>query len=79
VLRQLTLLELDHANLVPVLTTALAVGFACQFFADRSFRWMRDRWTMLPAVAQGALLAVVALVLRELGHAKVVPFIYFQF
>jgi len=79
VLRQLTLLQLDHANLVPVLTTALAVGFTCHFFADGSFRWMRDRWTMLPAVAQGALLAVVALVLRELGHAKVVPFIYFQF
>jgi hypothetical protein len=34
---------------------------------------------MLPAWAQGGLLAIAALVLRELGHAKVVPFIYFQF
>jgi D-alanyl-lipoteichoic acid acyltransferase DltB (MBOAT superfamily) len=79
VLRRLAACELDHANLVPMLTTALAVGFLCHFFADGSFRWLRDRFVSLPAWAQGIVLAVAALVLRELGHAKVVPFIYFQF
>ena len=33
----------------------------------------------LPPWAQGALLAAAALVLRELAHTKIVPFIYFQF
>jgi D-alanyl-lipoteichoic acid acyltransferase DltB (MBOAT superfamily) len=78
-LRRLGALELDHANLVPLLTTALAVGFLCHFFADGSFRWLRERFVSLPAWAQGIVLAAAALVLRELGHAKVVPFIYFQF
>ncbi|MCX5741643.1 MAG: hypothetical protein NT062_03985 [Proteobacteria bacterium] len=79
VLRQIGRAELDHANLVPLVTTALVVGFAAHFFADGSFRWMRDRFVALPAWAQGLVLAVVALVLRELAHTKIVPFIYFQF
>jgi D-alanyl-lipoteichoic acid acyltransferase DltB (MBOAT superfamily) len=79
VLRRLAALEFDHANLVPLLTTALSVGFLCHFFADGTFRWLRDRFVSLPAWAQGIVLAGAALVLRELGHAKVVPFIYFQF
>ena len=79
VLRQLGGAELDHANLVPIVMIALVVGFACHFFADGSFRWLREKWCALPMWVQGLLLAAVALVLRELGHAKVVPFIYFQF
>ncbi|HEY5950994.1 MAG TPA: MBOAT family O-acyltransferase, partial [Kofleriaceae bacterium] len=79
VLRRLAAQEFDHANVVPLLSTALAVGFMCHFFADGSFRWLRDRFVSLPAWAQGIVLAAAALVLRELGHAKVVPFIYFQF
>jgi D-alanyl-lipoteichoic acid acyltransferase DltB (MBOAT superfamily) len=79
VLRQLATGELDHANLVPIVVVALAVGVSCHLFADGSFRWLRRRFVALPPWAQGAALAAVALVLRELGHAKVVPFIYFQF
>jgi len=79
VLRQVALLETDHANLVPIVTLALATGAACHLFADGSFRWLRLRFVALPAWAQGAALAAVALVLRELGHARIVPFIYFQF
>ena len=78
-LRQLGRGELDHPNLVPLVTTALAVGFLCHFFANGSFRWLRDRFVVLPPWAQGALLGGVALVLRELSHTKIVPFIYFQF
>jgi hypothetical protein len=79
VLRQLAAAEFDHANVVPLVTIALTVGFLCHFFADGSFRWLRDRFVSLPAWGQGIVLAAAALVLRELGHAKVVPFIYFQF
>ena len=79
VLRQLGAMETDHANLVPLVTTALAVGLSCHFFADGSFRWLRDRFAALPACAQGAVLAAACLILRELGHAKLVTFIYFQF
>lgn len=79
VLRQIATLELDHANLVPMVTVALVVGFTCHLFADGSFRWLGRRFVGLPAWAQGAVLAGAALVLRELGHTKIVPFIYFQF
>jgi alginate O-acetyltransferase complex protein AlgI len=79
VLRQLATLETDHANLVPLVTCALAVGFACHLFADRSFAWLRVRFVSLPAWGQGAVLAAIALILRALGQAKLVPFIYFQF
>jgi D-alanyl-lipoteichoic acid acyltransferase DltB (MBOAT superfamily) len=79
VLRQIATLETDHANLVPLVTLALVVGFACHLFADGSFGWLRLRFVALPPWAQGAVLAAAALVLRELGHTKIVPFIYFQF
>ena len=79
VLRRLAALEFDHANLVPLVTTALAVGALCHFWADGSLRWMRDRFVEAPAWAQGLALAGAALVLRELGQTKIVPFIYFQF
>jgi len=79
VLREIAGLDTDHANLVPIVTTALAAGAACHLFADGSFRWLRRRFVGLPPWAQGAVLGGVMLVLRELGHAKIVPFIYFQF
>jgi hypothetical protein len=79
VLQRLAALELDHPNLVPIVTTALVVGFLCHFFADGSFRWLKERFAAMPMWAQGIVLAAAALVLRELGHTKAVPFIYFQF
>jgi hypothetical protein len=79
VLRQIALGETDHRNLVPVVTTALAAGAACHLWGDASVRWLRRRFVGLPAWAQGAVLAGVALVLRALGQHAVVPFIYFQF
>jgi len=79
ILRRLAGAETDHANLVPIVTCALTVGFLCHFFADGSFRWLRDRFAALPPWAQGTLLAAAALILRELSHTKIVPFIYFQF
>jgi D-alanyl-lipoteichoic acid acyltransferase DltB (MBOAT superfamily) len=79
VLEQIGKGELDHPNLVPIVTLALAAGFACHLFAEGSFRWLRDRFTALSPIQQGAALTLVALTLRELGQPKLVPFIYFQF
>jgi D-alanyl-lipoteichoic acid acyltransferase DltB (MBOAT superfamily) len=79
VLRQLAGHELDHANLVPLVTIPIAIGVLCHFFPDGSFGWLRDRFCALPQWAQGLVLAGVALILRELAKPTIVPFIYFQF
>ena len=79
ILRQIAMFELDHANVVPLVTVAMTAGFAIHFFADGSYRWLRERFVSLPAYGQGLVLAAVTLVLRELAHTKMVPFIYFQF
>jgi hypothetical protein len=55
------------------------VGFLCHFFAAGSFRWLRDRFREMPHWGRGLVLAAAVLVLRELSHTKIVPFIYFQF
>lgn len=79
VLQRLAALETDHGNVVALVTIALAAAFLFHFFPDGSFRWLRDRFVAMPAWAQGLILAAAAFVLRELGHTKIVPFIYFQF
>jgi alginate O-acetyltransferase complex protein AlgI len=79
VLRQISEGSTDHANLGTLVTTSLAVGFLCHFFADGSFRWLKHRFVDLPWWVKGTLLAAIALVLRELAHHEIVPFIYFQF
>jgi D-alanyl-lipoteichoic acid acyltransferase DltB (MBOAT superfamily) len=79
ILGQIWKWETDHPNLTPMVTLALVAGFAFHFFAEGSFRWLRDRFVALPAIGQGAVLAWAAMALRELGQPKLVPFIYFQF
>lgn len=79
ILRQLGAFELDHANVVPLVTVGMTAGFAIHFFADGSYRWLRERFVAMPPYGQGLVLACVTLVLRELAHTKMVPFIYFQF
>jgi alginate O-acetyltransferase complex protein AlgI len=79
VLRQLAGWSRGHANVTPLVQTALAVGLLCHFWGDGTFRWMRARFVALPPIAQGLVLAVAAMLLRELGHAKLVKFIYFEF
>jgi hypothetical protein len=79
VLRQLSLAQLDHANLVALVTVPLGVGFLCHFFADGGYRWARERFVALPAAGQGFVLAAAYFILRELANPHLVPFIYFQF
>ena len=79
VLRQIGEGDTGTANLGTLVTTALVVGFTCHFFADGSFRWLRNRFVELPHWARGVVLVGVALALRQLAHHEIVPFIYFQF
>jgi hypothetical protein len=79
VLRQLADGSWGHANVTPLVQAALLIGLVCHFWADGTFRWLRDRFVTAPPIVQGLVLAVAALVLRELSHAKLVKFIYFEF
>jgi D-alanyl-lipoteichoic acid acyltransferase DltB (MBOAT superfamily) len=79
VLRQLADGSWGHANVTPLVQAALLIGLVCHFWADGTFRWLRDRFVTAPPIIQGLVLAVAALVLRELSHAKLVKFIYFEF
>jgi len=79
VLRQLADGSWGHANVTPLVQAALLIGLACHFWADGTFRWLRDRFVAAPPIVQGLVLAIAALVLRELSHAKLVKFIYFEF
>jgi alginate O-acetyltransferase complex protein AlgI len=79
VFRSLGAFELDHANVTPLVTIALAAATASHLFPDRTFAWLRDRFLSLSPAQQGLVLAANALLLRELANPRIVPFIYFQF
>jgi alginate O-acetyltransferase complex protein AlgI len=79
IFRRLGAFELDHANVGPLVTIALAAATASHLFPDRTFAWLRDRFLALTPAQQGVVLAANALILRELANPRIVPFIYFQF
>ena len=79
VLRRLGAGEWDHPNLVRLVLAALVAALASHWFAPLTFAEMRRRFVAAHPMVQGLVLAAVALVLRELAHPTIVPFIYFQF
>jgi alginate O-acetyltransferase complex protein AlgI len=79
IFRRLGAFELDHANVGPLVTIALAAATASHLFPDRTFARLRDRFMALTPAQQGIVLAANALLLRELANPRIVPFIYFQF
>jgi len=79
VLRQLASYSPGHANVTPLVQAALLIGLAAHFWADGTFRWLRDRFCAQPPIIQGLALAGAAMILRELSHPKLVKFIYFEF
>ncbi len=79
IFRRLGAFELDHANVGPLVTIALAAATASHLFPDRTFARLRDRFMALSPAQQGLVLAANALILRELANPRIVPFIYFQF
>jgi alginate O-acetyltransferase complex protein AlgI len=68
-----------HPNLEPTVLAVLGVGLVSHFVPERWYATLRDRFTLLPAPAQGVALFAAALVVRELASADAVPFVYFQF
>ena len=79
VLRRLGAREWDHPNLIRVVLVALTAALASHWFAPRTFAELRRRFVAAHPMVQGLVLTAVALVLRELAHPTIVPFIYFQF
>jgi len=79
ILRQIAQGTTFHPNLPPIVLTLLGLGLVLHFTPDAWFRGLRVKLGMLPAVAQGALLFLVAVVLHEAASAQAVPFVYFQF
>ncbi|AKF08495.1 MBOAT family O-acyltransferase [Sandaracinus amylolyticus] len=67
------------AQIAPGVWLVMLVGFAMHYTPRAWYATMRERFVALPAIAQGALLAVLAGALLELSSTQVVPYIYFQF
>jgi D-alanyl-lipoteichoic acid acyltransferase DltB (MBOAT superfamily) len=61
------------------LAVAVMLGLAVSMVSAESFAATRQRFSRLPLAAQGALFAVLLVVLDALGPRGVAPFIYFQF
>jgi alginate O-acetyltransferase complex protein AlgI len=57
----------------------LVLGYAAHYTPSRWFEGIQQRFTLLPAPVQGALLAVVGGGLMLVASEDVVPYIYFQF
>jgi alginate O-acetyltransferase complex protein AlgI len=66
-------------NLSRGVLVVILLGFVTHLLPKRLHDRMRETFIALPAPAQGGLLFVVALVLREVATTQVVPFVYFQF
>ncbi|MBK9030738.1 MAG: MBOAT family protein [Myxococcales bacterium] len=79
VLRRLGAGEYDAPNLIRVVRIALVAALAAHWFAPGTFAAARARFVAAHPLVQGAVLTAAALVLRELAHPTIVPFIYFQF
>jgi D-alanyl-lipoteichoic acid acyltransferase DltB (MBOAT superfamily) len=79
VLSQLSTLTAFHPNLPPIVLGALGIGLVASFAPRALYAGARDRFTALPAPAQGLVLFGVAIVLHEVASTAAVPFVYFQF
>lgn len=76
---QLATLSTHYPNLHQATLLCLAVGLVTHFIPTQWYHRVRDTFTSAPAVAQGVLLFLAAVVLRKMASAESVPFVYFQF
>ena len=79
VMRQIATLTTFHPNLPTVVLAVLGLGVAALLVPRKAHDVALRRFAALPAVAQGVLLFVVAIVLHEAASVAAVPFVYFQF
>jgi alginate O-acetyltransferase complex protein AlgI len=68
-----------HPNLPRTVVLVLAAGLLSHWVPERWYEGARGTFVRLPAPLLGIALFVVALVVREMEGAEVVPFVYFQF
>jgi alginate O-acetyltransferase complex protein AlgI len=79
ILGRLETLTTYHPNLDPRLLGVLSVGLVSHYVPERWFQRLLGAFANLPAVAQGAVLVLLALSVREMASLEAVPFVYFQF
>jgi D-alanyl-lipoteichoic acid acyltransferase DltB (MBOAT superfamily) len=79
VLGRLATLSTFHPNLDPRLLGVLAAGLVSHYVPERWFQRVLGLFADLPALAQAAVLLVLALSVREMASLEAVPFVYFQF
>lgn len=78
-LGSLATLTTFHPNLPRPVVLVLAVGLLSHWVPERWYDAARIGFARLPAPALGVALFLVALLVREMESAEVVPFVYFQF
>jgi alginate O-acetyltransferase complex protein AlgI len=64
-----------HTQVLAVIFGALVVQWSPRKLYVRA----RETFTVIPAPAQGVVLFLVAVALREVASTEAVPFVYFQF
>jgi alginate O-acetyltransferase complex protein AlgI len=79
VLRQLTTLTIDTANLNPAALMIIAIGLIGHYLPDRLIEETRTAFTRLPALGQGITLFALAAGLYYVASTDVAPFIYSRF
>ena len=68
-----------HPNLDPRLLAVLAAGLVSHYVPEAWYQRALGVFATLPAVAQAAVLVLLALSVREMASLEAVPFVYFQF
>jgi D-alanyl-lipoteichoic acid acyltransferase DltB (MBOAT superfamily) len=78
-LGELATLTTYHPNLDGRVLGILALGLALHLLPTRFETAARQRFTALPAAAQGVVLFGLMLTVRHMASSEAVPFVYFQF
>ncbi len=68
-----------HPNLDPRLLAVLAAGLVSHYVPESWYQRALGVFANLPALAQAAVLVLLALSVREMASLEAVPFVYFQF
>jgi D-alanyl-lipoteichoic acid acyltransferase DltB (MBOAT superfamily) len=79
VVRQISTLTFEAANLTLPVAIVIAIGFISHWTPDRAWDLARGAFIRLPAPAQAALLFGLALGLYLVASSDVAPFIYTRF
>jgi hypothetical protein len=68
-----------EGDLDPRLLGVLALGLVSHYVPEAWYQRALGGFASLPALAQAAVLVVLALTVREMASLEAVPFVYFQF